>query len=523
MKRKLACFTLVCLPCLWPGAGGAQEAPKATAKPDAPTVRVPYIPESVRAEIREQIKQEILAQARTERWAEPNAIPKWLDSIKWEGDMRLRYQADLFPEGNATPTEFAFESLNDLVATAGGINNAGAEFGQTRAADLGAVNSLGVATANTTEDRRRMRVRARLGMLAKLSEQWGAGLRLATGSATDRVSTNQTLGQDFNKYTLLVDRAYIKYDPKEWFSVSGGRIPNPWFSTDLVWDEDLNFEGLAASLKGSFSNDSIRPFVTAGVFPIKEDNPPASQGRWMQGLQGGAQWDLSSDTRFKFGLAIYRFARFEGRVEAPGSLALSGTSLLPASPSYGQYEYSRNLRQKGNTLFRTNALGDDGTTTYWGLASRFRPINLTASLDLAHYDPVHVVVTGDWVKNTAFDRAEIASRTEGRILLTDGKNHGYHYKLTVGMPRVEQVRDWQFSIGYRFLGSDAVVDGFTDSDFGLGGTNLKGYTLSFQYAVENNANIGFRLMSADSIDSFTMNPAHRFSADLVQADINLRF
>lgn len=491
----------------------------AESKPST-TVRVPYVPEIVKQEIREQIKQEVLTQAKNEHWAAPNAIPEWLDRIQWEGDLRLRYQADLFDEGNATPFDFAFESNNDLVALFG-VSAAAGEFAFTRAADLAAVNGSGIPTANTLTDRNRSRLRARLGMQAKISDAWSGGVRLATGSATDRVSTNQTLGQDFNKYDLLVDRGYLKFDPAEWLNLSGGRIPNPWFSTDLVWDEDLSFEGVAATLKPSFANHTIKPFLTAGAFPIKEENPPAADGRWLYGIQGGAQWHFSADTSLKVGLAWYDFRDFEGQVESASSL--DPFTFLPIAADYGQYEYSRNLRQKGNTLFRTNALGDAGKVSFWGLASKFRPLNLTASLDLAQFDPVHVMLTGDWVKNSAFDRAEIFRRSEGRLNLTDGKDYGYQYKLTVGMPQLKNPRDWQVSAAYRYLGSDAVVDAFTDSDFGLGGTNLKGYVLGAQYGLDRNAVLGLRWISADSIDSFTLNPAHQFSVDVFQADASLKF
>lgn len=498
----------------------AAQAAAAKGKERGGAVRVQYVPEVVKNQIREEIKQEVLAQAKNERWAEPNAIPSWLDRIKWEGDLRLRYQGDLFDKGNATPTDFAWEALNDLVAV-DGVTLWGGEFAFTRAAELGAVNSSGMATGNTRKDRDRFRVRARLGMLAKLSESWSGGIRLATGSTTDRVSTNQTLGQDWNKYTLTVDRAYLKFDPYEWLTMTGGRIPNPWFSSDLVWDDDLNFEGIAATIKPAFANNTVKPFLTFGAFPVREENPPASRGRWMRGVQGGTQWDFSSSTRFKVGLAWYDYSRFEGRVESAASL--DPFTFRPIAADYGQHEYSRSLRQKGNTLFRTNALGDTGTTSYWGLASKFRPVSLTASLDLAHYDPVHVVLTADWVKNTAFERGEILRRTEGRLRLIDGHDNGYQYKITVGMPQVKEARDWQVFAAYRWLGSDAVVDAFTDSDFGLGGTNLKGYVLGAQYGLDRNAVLGLRWLSADSIDSFTLNPAHKFSVDVFQADVSLKF
>ena len=501
-----------------------QDAAKKVAqkKPDT-SVRVQYVPEVVKNEIREQIKQEVLAQAKSERWAAPNAIPEWLDRITWEGDMRLRYQFDDFTEGNASAADYVFESWEDLMIQDGGFSANVDPTVLTRAADLAKVNGSGIPTANATEKRDRFRLRARLGMLAKISDTWSGGLRLATGSSTDRVSTNQSLGQDFNKYAFLVDRAYIKFDPTEWLTVTGGRIPSPWFSTDLVWDEDLSFEGVAATLKPGFANNTVKPFLTVGAFPIKEENPPAASGRWLYGAQGGAQWDIRSDTRFKVGLAWYDYRDFEGQVESPDSLDVLGGTFTPIAANYGQYEYSRNLRQKGNTLFRTNALGDTGKTSYWGLASKFRPMNLTASLDLAQFDPVHVVLTGDWVKNTAFDRAEISRRTEGRVDLTDGSDRGYQYKLTVGMPTVKNPRDWQVSAAYRYLGSDAVVDAFTDSDFGLGGTNLKGYILGAQYGLDRNAVLNLRWLSADSIDSFTLNPAHKFSVDLFQADVSVKF
>ncbi len=476
----------------------AQAKAKASAKQAPPAaVRVQYVPESVKNEIRQQLKTEVLAQARSERWAEPNAVPAWVDNVKWEGDLRLSYRLDKLDQDNTTAATYR--------ATAGG--------GTTRAAGFTTANAGGTANANTVENRERYRLRARLGVLGHISEQWSAGLRLATGSATDRVSTNQTLGQDWNKYSVFVDRAYIRYDPAEWLSLSGGRIANPWFSTDLVWDDDLNFEGLAATLKNPRATDSFRPFLTVGAFPLKEENPPATRGRMITGIQGGSQWEISGNMRLKFGAAWYSFANLEGRRETNADFAANAVT-------YGQYEYSANLRQKGNTLFRTNAVADGGSTI-WGLASRFRPLNLTASLDLAHFDPVHLVLTGDYVKNTAFDRSEILARTG--VTLTDGQNYGYLYKLTLGMPKIAQARDWQMSFAYRYLGSDAVLDAFTDSDFGLGGTNLKGYSLGLSYGLDRNAALGLRWISASAIDSFSLNPAHRFGADVLQADVNVRF
>lgn len=483
-------------------AKAAKTAAKEKPKGSAP-VRVQYVPETVKNEIRDQLRQEVLAQAKAERWAEPNAVPSWLDRIKWEGDIRVRYQLERFDKSNTNP-----QDVSTYVTAAAG--------GTTRAAGFlppsATLATIG-PTANATEDRERFRLRARLGILAKVSDDWSAGIRLATGNSTDRVSTNQTMGQDFNKYQLMVDRAFVKYDPAEWLSISGGRIQNPWLSTDLVWDEDLNFEGFAATFKPSFAGGDFRPFLTVGAFPLREDNPPTRSSRWLRGAQAGVKWQLASNTRFNFGAAIYDFDNLEGRPDGD-------TNLGPVA-NFGQYEYSSNLRQKGNTLFLTDLAANGVNASLWGLASKFRPVNVTASLDLAHFDPVHLVLTADYVKNTAFDRSEIARRTG--LTLTDGKDYGYLFKLAVGMPKLEKRHDWQTSFAYRYLGSDATVDAFTDSDFGLGGTNLKGYQLGMNYAMDQNAWLSLRWMSAESIESFAPGTNYRFGVDLLQADVNVRF
>jgi hypothetical protein len=67
--------------------------------------------------------------------------------------------------------------------------------------------------------------------------------------------------------------------------------------------------------------------------------------------------------------------------------------------------------------------------------------------------------------------------------------------------------------------SDAVIDGFTDSDFGgiTAGTNLKGYTMSGNLALSPNVWFGIRWMSADEIAGPPL------KNDVLQIDVNGRF
>ena len=89
--------------------------------------------------------------------------------------------------------------------------------------------------------------------------------------------------------------------------------------------------------------------------------------------------------------------------------------------------------------------------------------------------------------------------------------------------------DWNVSLTYRWLGSDAVLDAFTNSDFGLGGTNNKGFILGGNYGIDKNTWFSARWMASDLIDSMaprvtgsTVAPS-KLSVDLLQIDLNTKF
>jgi hypothetical protein len=92
--------------------------------------------------------------------------------------MRLRYENDSFDRRNA-PVGF--------------LNGDDRNYGLT----------------NSTEDRNRFRVRARLGADLEVNDWLKGGLRLTTGTLTDPVSPNQTEEVGKGKYTIGLDRAYL--------------------------------------------------------------------------------------------------------------------------------------------------------------------------------------------------------------------------------------------------------------------------------------------------------------------------
>lgn len=456
-----------------------QEKAEASMKAEAASgvVRVPYIPENVKREIREQIRQEVVAQAKTEQWGNVNAVPEWVSRLKWDGDIRLRYQGDYFTNSNF-PGDF-FVGAPDAL---GSINN----------------------PVNTEGDRQRARVRTRLGLTAKVSDAISAGFRITTGNTDDPVSTNQTLGSaNFNKFSLVLDRAFVKAQPWDWLTVTGGRIPNPFFSTDLVWDDDLNFDGAALTLNPMVRSDSnAKPFFTVGAFPLQEvQSSPANLARdkWLYAAQAGLDWKMGANARWRFGLAYYDYKNIAA-IEDPFF--------------DGRYEYADSVmksRQKGNTMFEVAPQDKAGL---YGLAADYSLVNLTATVDLAYFEPVHVILDGDVVKNIGYDAAKV-----NKLLVEPVQTQtlGWQTKVTVGWPAVQNKGDWQVFMGYRHLERDAVLDAFADSDFRLGGTNSKGYFIGGLYGLDRNTWLSAKWLSADQIVGFP------FGVDVLQVDFNAKF
>lgn len=456
-----------------------QEQAEASVKADAASgvVRVPYIPESVKREIREQIRQEVVAQAKTEQWGNVNAMPEWVSRLKWDGDIRMRYQGDYFADGNAPGIAFA-----DSPDWLGSIFN----------------------PINTETDRQRVRLRARLGLTAKVSDAVSAGFRITTGTLTDPVSTNQTLGDNFNKFSLVLDRAFVKAQPWDWLAVTGGRMPNPFFSTDLVWDDDLNFDGAALTLNPWIrSEGNVKPFFTVGAFPLQEVGTTSIDNRardkWLYAAQAGLDWKMGANTRWRMGLAYYDYSNIAATED----------------PEFnGFYDYAASVmkaRQKGNTRFEVAPQDQPGL---YGLAADYSLVNLTATLDLAHFEPVHVILDGDVVKNVGYDAAKVNKLLGNTV---GAQTLGWQTKVTVGWPSVQNKGDWQVFLGYRHLERDAVLDAFADSDFHLGGTNSKGFFLGGLYGLDRNTWLSAKWLSADAIDG------PRLGIDVLQVDFNAKF
>lgn len=522
-------------------AEGAEKSAATAVEATSPrgTKRVTYVPEIVKKQLRDEIRKEVMEKAEKENWASPGKYPEWAQRIRFYGDVRLRHDSSFFPTGNY-PYTVNYNAINT-----------GSPYNVLSDGTYG--NPYFWPTFNVDQDRHRERLRARLGMEADLFDGFYAGLRIATGESNAPVSFNQTLGGsggNFSKYNIWLDRAFVRYSPWSDIALSGGRFDNPFFaSTDLVFHRDLGFDGVAAQVQHEIS-PGFTPFFVAGAFPIFNTDfnvgssldftntnvlpgKAPSRDKWMFGGQIGARAEFSPDVSLKFGTAYFDFTNVQGK--------LSSSCLVATATDFCSTDLLRpSFAQRGNTYMALRNIVPqyDGTNLlpqyqYFGLASDFRELVVSARLDLGQFHPLHIVIDGEYVRNLAWDAADIAAKVAANPLpagpiagcssatnctqVYAGGNQGWLGRMTVGHREIRQLWDWSAFVGYKYLESDAVLDAFADSDFGLGGTNLKGYFVGGSLGLGSNVWATARWMSANQVAGAP------YAVDIFQLDLNARF
>ena len=615
-------------------AAAQQMAVEAAAPPHSDDqVSVSYVPEIVKAEMKDEIKRDVMAAAQAEGWNQPN-IPEWLSKFRPFMDFRFRYQGNYYPNSDSvTNSQEMLDTLNfNAINTGQPLNMAqipgsyqqGAYYSaypglypsgifpipQSQNAALGLpagqqyyypqqAPGQTPPTYNTTQQREQMRIRFRFGADMNLGENFTSGFRIGTGQNGSPVSENQSLGLpgannqggDFSSYAVWIDRAFLKYEigdnPDRMAALTFGRFDNPFFTpTTIMWANDIGFDGIAAQARYKVLK-GVTPFATLGIFPYfnTDMNFPAtsqskvsSYDKYLYAGQVGIDWKITRDLSFKGSAGYYYFQNAQGQVSTP--------MVTPNQQTQGNTDDSRpSFAQRGNTYMelrniqKVNAYPTTSdplvpayvtnTSTanyvnnpdyaagnqvppapglvplpqyqnqyqYFGLITPFNILSANGRLEYRHWEPFVVSVSGEWDNNLAFNKQSIlgAGPTPGAdnnyndTLITgpvnninsggsyNGGNNAWIAQFKIGSGALQKRWDWDFGVAYRYVESDAVIDGFCDSDFGGGGTNLKGWSVGGNLALSKNVFIGARWLNANAIAGPT------YKLDILQLDINARF
>ena len=296
----------------------------------------------------------------------------------------------------------------------------------------------------TSRTQDRQRYRARLAVVSQVTPTVEAGIRVATGNNNDARSTNQDMNNYFVKKDLWLDRAYINWHPANvpGLKLIGGRMAQPWVSyADMIWDNDINPEGIATQYSRKFGNTNV--FGSAGVFTVKDnvtgDGPEFHNDLRLNYAQLGTNLFPGDDFKVTVGASVFHY--YKDAFGVPGAPGSNGNPGLQAN---------------GNTSTQFQIYEAFGQVDVLGL-----PLPLSVYGQFAH----NADANADGVGGQPFQANKDNAWLLGLI-----------------------TRFWEVGVNYSYrdIERNAVVGAFTDSDFASGFTASRGHTLKLTYNIAKN-------------------------------------
>jgi hypothetical protein len=279
------------------------------------------------------------------------------------------------------------------------------------------------------KQRDRERIRARFHVTAIVHPRANIILGIATGSNNDPISSNQDLSGGFSDKSFWIDQAYFDWTTTvTGLKFQGGKIKNPFYSVgrnQMLWDHDLNPEGLAAQFSRKNNTETREFFTNASLFWVQERG--AQRDSFLLGAQAGIRQALGN-----FGIT-------------------AGAGFFNVTNTKGFATFYDAANSFGNSADASNKYLHD-----------YRNLEFFAECGLTKGFPVGLAF--DYVINTAPHVED---------------NRAYIYGITFG--KTAQTGSLSGRVFYRSVERDAVLGAFNDSDYAGGGTDNTGAMFGLDY------------------------------------------
>jgi hypothetical protein len=431
-----------------------------------------------------------------------------IKKITFYGDIRLRYE------------------LRDGVTGGGYTGNGGAKL-----------------NTGDTEDRNAWRYRLRFGVKGDLTDNFFFGIRAATNPYYDR-SGNVTFGHSdaagpFGKgqSLLAIDQVYLGWHATDDITLTGGQMPNPLYTTNLIWSDDLNPAGAAEQWDHKFDN-GLDVFATAGQFVYSAaagnaitnglGSGTSNVNTFMYAEQVGFKYNFDKDTFFKAAATMYTYSGTSSNASSGTVASLYSTTPLAlaapnASPSFFNGPFVGAASAPVSNVSGINdlavletpmefdfkigpgvhkshsadpkdvkAMGTD-VTTGWVLPMRIfadfaynfeadeRADQAREAIDsLANTGASNVGVTS---QGSAAANADMISSPTFQGVLTSGKNFldQAAYEIGIEAGQMKKKGDWDAKLWWQSTGYYAVDPNLIDADIFNAATNMQGVIVAVSH------------------------------------------
>jgi hypothetical protein len=437
------------------------------------------------------------------------AAGKWklstpITEIELYGDVRLRYEY----RGGRLPSNFQFGQDNQ----------------------------------NDWYERHRERYRLRVGLRGTLADDWFFGLRLETN--TDPRSTNVTFGADAsngpfakNDDGIFVGQAYFGYTGFPDFKFTGGKMPQPLITTPLLWDDDINPEGLAQQWKHTFTfnlggggGEAVQSYSKGGY---------SKDGKGVVAAKTAAPLKLKLDVFANFAQFVYDDENPENPIGPnPTTTANGTTQKIPTTDAFmlawqvgARLTFPNNIYfQLAPTVYNYTGNGDTFNVHFNGDPGG----NQTGINSLLVFDMpaelgwklwnLPMRIFGDFAVNLeADDRAEAAGHA-------GGGGQRYAWELGLGVGQLKTKNDWEIRAWWQHSEQFSLDPNLVDSDLFDARVNIQGIGVKAGYMVADAISLnltygyGWRVNGSygtGGIGNIPINPVDQYQ--LFQADMSVKF
>jgi polyhydroxyalkanoate synthesis regulator phasin len=422
---------------------------------------------------------------------------------------------------------------------------------------------LGAQDENIPRDRWRFRLR--LSADFKLEGNFFGGVQLGTGDNRASDTKNATYTGGYDNYSIYITRAFMGWNPTPGLTFIAGKQPNPFYTTDLIYDPEIDPTGLVERIDfDKLFNLSFGEPVTAdgkeGKAPVSPTAP--APGISLELALIAAQFIFennnadSGNTQLKWD--AYQFQQqLLARLHigdkltltfAPGILADNDASVGATSVS-----------SKGTLVSPTNTSFNGG-----------QPLNNSAPFPITQRDLFILLAPGD-ITYKIFNRPlalywDFAYNTEGNDRFNKDYGPLYSHYFYVGnsatpsfSDRVQpslsdnlawlvgirygannKAGDFSISADYRQVGISSIDPNINSSNFALSNLNSEGFefnaaynfndfltgvlTLYYSEALTKNLYGGFATGNVPGATSTQQWPIARDRRDMVfQANLLMKF
>jgi len=349
----------------------------------------------------------------------------------------------------------------------------------------------------------RYRYRIRVGADYTFTDNFKAGFELESATAAD--SANQSLGSGYSKYPINVGLLYLQWKPTDWATLTGGKQRNPIYTTDLVWDPDINPEGASEVLSWTmpidFGSDAAPATTDAKdmktIAPVSEPSEmsltigfTAFQGIYADNNEGvvTTTGTLGTTNPNLDNTDVWQFVE-----QIPIQFNIDKTTFIKEVPGFDTYlgggnnNLSSGLGAFGGSAVYAGQGGTQGTYVSSIAANDLQIITAPGEFDWkafdipfrAYWDFAYNLDGRNRVQNVYLqgnDAETAAYKRENNKL---GDNIAWLAGLQIGQNKKKG--DWSIKGDFRQTGIAAVDPNENDSDFANSDLNMQGIKIQSVY------------------------------------------